>query len=167
MATLNDTTFRAILERIAGGELVTNVAKEYGVSRQDIWRHCQDTSCLDDYTRARVSQAHSIAEDTLILADSAQGMSSDSVAAVRLQVDTRKWYTSKIAARIYGDPTRHVELTGAGGAPIQVEDVGQLRDTLTARLAGIASRRKLLTATARVVADDDAQDVTVEPEDNG
>lgn len=158
---MDDTTFQAILERVAGGELVTDVAKEYGVSRQMIWRHCQDTSHADAYARARVSQAHSIAEDTLSLADSAQGMTSDGVAAVRLRVDTRKWLTSKIAPRIYGDTTRHVELTGKDGGSIQVEDVGQLQSALTARLAGIASRRKLLTASARVIEDGETVDAEV------
>jgi hypothetical protein len=82
---------------------------------------------------------------------------------MRLRVDTRKWLTSKIAPRIYGDTTRHVELTGKDGGSIQVEDVSALQGALTARLAGIASRRKLLTATATIIAEEPT-DVVIEPD---
>lgn len=129
---------------------------------------------------------HSIAEDTILIADGRDvesqtrmramvdtlaGVDDDdkarllaslqSVAVQRdtLRVNTRKFLMAKIAPKIYGEPTKQVELSGPGGGPIAVEDVSQLRDTLTARLAGIASRRKLLTATVRVL---EAEDVAAE-----
>jgi hypothetical protein len=162
---ITPTMYDQILDRIAGGELVTTVVKDYGVSRQMLWRYAEaclkDTHGLDAYTRARIAQAHSMAEDIISIADD----TTIEPEHKRIMVDSRKWLTSKLASRIYGDPTRHVELTGANGGSIQVEDVGQLRDTLTARLAGIASRRKLLTATATIVAEDTVDAEIVEPDE--
>ena len=52
------------------------------------------------YARARVDQAHAIAEDAMVVADTAN---ADNAQAVRVRVDTRKWLASKIAPRHYGD----------------------------------------------------------------
>lgn len=197
-SNLSDDTYLAILDRVSNGELVTDICRELAITRADVWRKSEEeitegnghTSLvsLSTYMRARISQAHSMAEDTVLIADgrdsdgarrlsamvqSLEGVDDDdkqrlldslASAAVqrdKLRVDTRKFLLAKIAPRIYGDTTRHVELTGKDGGSIQVEDVTQLRDTLTARLAGIASRRKLLTATATIV---DAEVVEPEPE---
>jgi hypothetical protein len=49
-------------------------------------------------------------------------LSSDTVAHKRIQVDTRKWYLSKVLPKIYGDKVTQ-EITGADGGPISVASV--------------------------------------------
>lgn len=59
-------------------------------------------------------------------------LSSDTVAHKRLQVDTRKWYLSKVLPKIYGDRVTQ-EITGADGGPISVAAVN-LRNLSDAEL---------------------------------
>ena len=103
-----------------------------------------------DYMAARVAGYSIIAEDIVDMADKThewvmvqktdrQGnlmyngdipilekrlmpLSSDMVAHKRLQVDTRKWYLSKVLPKIYGDKIQQ-ELTGADGGPIAIAGV--------------------------------------------
>lgn len=58
------------------------------------------------YARAREIQAEVLAEDILMLADSAEEDAA-AVAKARLQVDARKWYASKVAPKRYGDRVQH------------------------------------------------------------
>ncbi|HDS1237610.1 TPA: hypothetical protein QEG37_002025 [Pluralibacter gergoviae] len=58
------------------------------------------------YARAREVQAEVLAEDILMLADSAIEDGA-AVAKARLQVDARKWYASKVAPKRYGDRVQH------------------------------------------------------------
>lgn len=51
---------------------------------------------------ARVEQAHSLADQALAIADE-DAHDSASVLRNRLRVDTRKWLTSKIAPKMYGE----------------------------------------------------------------
>lgn len=51
---------------------------------------------------ARVEQAHSLADQALAIADE-DTHDSASVLRNRLRVDTRKWLTSKIAPKMYGE----------------------------------------------------------------
>ena len=60
-------------------------------------------------------------------------LSSDTVAHKRLQVDTRKWYLSKVLPKIYGDKVMQ-EITGADGGPISVASVN-LKNLSDAELA--------------------------------
>jgi terminase small subunit-like protein len=60
------------------------------------------------------------------------------IAQARLQVDTRKWFASKILPKIYGDRlvTEHV---GKDGGPIQMEQVRAGIADKIARFAGAGS----------------------------
>lgn len=201
-SNLSDDTYLAILDRVSAGELVTDVVKDFGATRTDVWRKSEEERTEGNghpssvsssaYMRARIAQAHSIAEDTILIADgrdddgakrlvamveSLAGVDDDdkerllnslALAAVqrdKLRVDTRKFLLAKIAPRIYGDTTRHVELTGKDGGSIQVEDVTALQAGLTARLAGIASRRRLLSATVRVLEPETVDAEVVAPDE--
>lgn len=88
-------------------------AAELGLSRAMLYKWiAADKELQAMWTEARIWQAHSTAEDAIELAD---GATKETAHAVRLQVDTRKWYTSKIAPKIYGD---RLELTGSNGIPL-------------------------------------------------
>jgi len=63
----------------------------------------------DAYARARLELVHNLAEQTLEIAD----LSKDPVKA-RLQVDARKWFTSKMLPKVYGDASQ-VRLADANG----------------------------------------------------
>jgi len=62
-----------------------------------------------NYTRARAEMTHHLAEQTLEIAD----LAKDPVKA-RLQVDARKWFTSKMLPKVYGDASQ-VRLADANG----------------------------------------------------
>jgi hypothetical protein len=55
------------------------------------------------YARAREQQAHSLAERAIAVSREAYGRDTAGVQAARLEVDTLKWYVSKIAPKLYGE----------------------------------------------------------------
>ena len=63
----------------------------------------------DQYTRARAIQAERMADEIIELADSRLGEGDegqfDNVQRSRLQVDTRKWYLSKVLPKKFGEKT--------------------------------------------------------------
>lgn len=84
--------------------MVRSAAAAVGLSRGAVFRMAEaDPESRLLYSRARSAQAHCLAEEALTLADSARGMDADGVRATALAVDTRKWYTSKIAPKLFGD----------------------------------------------------------------
>ncbi|CAN5706076.1 hypothetical protein BH23GEM1_BH23GEM1_00540 [soil metagenome] len=93
----------AVCERIAQGELVKDAAPAEGTTAKTVreWAASDEFGAL--YARARVAQAHTLAEEIIAVSDAALGMSSEGVNAQRLRVDSRKWLASKIAPRTYGD----------------------------------------------------------------
>jgi hypothetical protein len=108
-----------IAEAIAEGDYVSTWCKKLGVSKGRLFEWCEaDETLRNLYARARLAQAHALAEQTLTLADDAIGGKEGDTDKVRLQVDTRKWYTSKIAPRFYGEK---LELTGDPERPLQVQ----------------------------------------------
>lgn len=115
-----DDEKRAIVEAICAkiaeggiGNTVDAAAKEHGITRGTLWKWTTGDKTLGQlYSEARVWQAHSLGEDAITRAD---GATKETAHAVRLQVDTLKWYTSKIAPRIYGD---RIEVTGSNGIPL-------------------------------------------------
>ena len=168
---------RLICYRVAQGELVTDVCKDIGITRGMLhkWGE-QDTTIRDAFARARVSQAHAMMEDTILIADGLEeggslrlyamvdalsgvdekdkqrlidSLQASAVARDRLRVDTRKWATSKIAPKIYGDHSTQ-EVTGS--VVVEHNVAPALQASLAARLAGIASRR-LPSVSASVVED--------------
>ena len=107
------------------------------------------------YARARESQAHALAEQALEIADGSDALTqlyedavekederleeSESgsrhkvIAALRanllnrdrMRMDARKWLTSKIAPRLYGEK---LELAGPGGGPVAVKVIHEVID---------------------------------------
>lgn len=111
-----------------------------------------DAEFFNQYTRARDAGLDVMAEETLEIADTTQqGVKvvekplgdetthADMIEHRRLRVDTRKWYLSKLAPKRYGDRSA-VELTGADGGPIQLDD-STLAAKMDAIYAAAAARR--------------------------
>lgn len=118
---------------MAQGELVVTAAKAEGTSARMIRRWALDEELSPLYTRARIDQAHAIAEDAVRIADGEDALTQLYEAAIdgederlvdanhkarhiiiaelrsnllhrdRLRMDARKWLASKIAPRLYGE----------------------------------------------------------------
>lgn len=149
-----DQIVRALCARISEGELVTDVAEELGVTKGQIWDWTdgdRGTKELSDlYARARIAQAHSLAEKALRIAEGSEAMTVAMRRAIEsyeeelqskgtrgwkgiinslnfariqrdsLRVQTLKWFTSKIAPRLYGDK---LDIT-SGDKPIVPQTLG-------------------------------------------
>lgn len=129
---LDDATYASILAQVANGDLVTDVAKAHGSTRVQVWKR-SEADGDGTYTRARVAQAHSMAEDTVKLADD-MSIPADQK---RIMVETRKWLITKIAPRLYGDRLdvqATVQHTVSGVIALPDEDVPLPRSTVTARV---------------------------------
>ena len=111
---------REILDRMSAGETLRAICKdEHLPCRTTVSAWAVDDrppGFADRYARARQYQADAMAEEALDLSDECK----DPIKA-RLQVDTRKWLTSKINPAKFGD--RHaVEVSGRDGVgAIRVE----------------------------------------------
>lgn len=56
----------------------------------------------DNFTRAKQKQVHEHAEEILVISDACT-VQKDEIEKAKLRVDARKWYTSKLMPRLYGD----------------------------------------------------------------
>ena len=120
----------AICARLAKGESLRKICKDAGMPD----RHTVAAWAVDNvrgfyaqYARARDFGYDALAEEALEIADtpvegvrreeSEQGVKEvreDMTAHRRLQVDTRKWYLSKVAPKKYGDKqTVDLNVTGS------------------------------------------------------
>lgn len=81
------------------------------------WRY-RHAEFADKYALAKSKQAELMAEELMDIADDGINdtyvdedgnikVDTDIVARSRLRVDTRKWYASKLAPKIYGDKVAH------------------------------------------------------------
>ncbi len=83
------------------------------------WRY-RHSEFADKYALAKAKQAELMAEQLIDIADEGindtyiddygkQQIDTDVIARSRLRVDTRKWYASKLAPKIYGDQVNQVQ----------------------------------------------------------
>lgn len=91
-----------ICRRLADGELLGDICRPASMPSRDTVRRWQNENgpFRDRYALARDQQADALAEEAIHLARNA---SADTVTVCRLQIDTIKWLTSKIAPRRYGE----------------------------------------------------------------
>ena len=101
----------SICKRVALGEALITICKDDNMPCMDQVLHWAniDPTFADMYTRARDTQADTLADGLETLAASAIGMDAAGVQAIRLQVDTRKWIVSKLKPRRYGE---HLQIDG-------------------------------------------------------
>jgi hypothetical protein len=91
---------REVCDRIASGELVLTVAKDLNIAPETLYRWGALPEYDQAYARARVSQAHALAEQLIAIGDTA---GPEDAQAKRLMCDNRKWLASKLAPRLYGE----------------------------------------------------------------
>jgi hypothetical protein len=86
---VNPATFYAGLAGILPGQMDTG----------------EDSSAARDkrYSHAKQDALRAIADEAIALADAADIQSPAGVNKARLQVETRKWFLSKLAPKVYGD----------------------------------------------------------------
>ena len=97
-----------ILARIADGESVLDIADDASMPAAAtiyVWAR-KHPDFQDRYTRARMIQAERMFEDLVRISDGGGDVARD-----RLRVDTRKWFLSKLAPKIYGDRIQHEDVT--------------------------------------------------------
>jgi hypothetical protein len=123
-----------ICKRIATGESLIQICKDEHMPCRDTvhaWLLEEDKKAFSDqYTRARDAQAEYLFDEILELSDEAPDQivgddKSDNarVQAKRLQVDSRKWYLSKVLPKKYGEK---VDVT-SGGKPITSNQITFVR----------------------------------------
>ncbi len=151
-----------ICEALAAGKSLRAICEaEHLPHRATVhrWVLNNEQGFCDQYVRARDIGLDALAEEALAIADtpvegvrreeSDEGykeVREDMLGHRKLQVDTRKWYLSKLAPKKYGDKTS-MELTGANGGPVQISD--------TERAAKIAA----ILASAQARKDSDVSDL--------
>lgn len=83
-----------------------------------------DPDLAADYARAKSDLIELYAEQTMKIADEPVALTADgkidtgAVQKQRLQVDTRKWFLSKMAPKKYGDK---IEVSGDAASPLTVQ----------------------------------------------
>lgn len=121
-------TFDEICFKLEDGESLRSICQHEAMpNRSTVYDWMRGNKLLtDQYTRAKVEGCNAMAEDAISIADDGSNdwMASNDplnpgyefrgehVQRSKLRVDTRKWYTSKIAPKLFGDRTA-VELSGS------------------------------------------------------
>ena len=118
-----------ILDRLADGELLSEIADDIGASRPTLFRWMHEPPELADvYARARADGLLARGERLSKKAARAVGrlpsggLDAAEVAQLRLEVDTDKWLLARLLSTVFGDKVQ-TELTGANGGPVQVQEV--------------------------------------------
>jgi hypothetical protein len=101
------------------------------------------------YTKARMQRVEVFVDETIDIADDTKkdtrddgSCNSEWLNRSRLRIDTRKWYASKLAPKLYGDKIIN-EHTGANGKPIEIDHNTKLTAELVdARIEEMSKRAK-------------------------
>jgi DNA-binding phage protein len=118
-----------VLDRLADGELLSEIADDIGASRPTLFRWLHETPELSDvYARARADGL--LARGERLSKKAARsvtrlpsgGLDAAEVAQLRLEVDTDKWLLARLLSKVFGDKTQ-TEHTGPNGGPVQVQEV--------------------------------------------
>jgi len=131
-----------ICERIADGESVRTICADDDMPHKATvfrWLDAHE-EFRDRYARAKELQLEHIADELLDIADDGANdyverytddgavtcvANPENIQRSRLRVDSRKWLLSKLVPKKYGDRVVN-EHTGAGGGPIQTEELSNL-----------------------------------------
>lgn len=109
--------FDVILTRLRDGESLREICATPGMPpRIDVWLWRDDPKVEAQYAKAKLAGCEAIADDILHMSKTpregkttttgprgVEEKTGDMVDRDRLAVDTRKWYLSKIAPKLYGD----------------------------------------------------------------
>ena len=107
--------FARLCKIVGGGVTVTQACKDVGVDRSNLWRWLQEGSkhydaIKDKWAEALELQAHAGFDELERMAEPVPGEDAVSVAARRLQADTRKWRLSKMHKRYSDKSESHVTI---------------------------------------------------------
>ena len=120
-----ETICDEVLERLADGELLSEIADDLGLKRTTLYTRFQATPQLADaYTRARADGL--LARGERLSKKAARqverlpsgGIDSAAVAQLRLEVDTDKWLLARLLSTVFGDKVQ-TELSGSVGVTVQ------------------------------------------------
>lgn len=120
-----------ICERIADGESLRKICLDETMpSKSTVFKWLIDCKGFSDqYARARETQADSLFDEILDIADESKldtytdkdgNVKTDSevIGRSKLRVDARKWMAGKLRPKVYGEKSTQ-EITGADGGPVQ------------------------------------------------
>lgn len=110
LATLPEATCERLGEWLASGRTVASFARAEGLSVRIVDRWL---SRREDLREARVIGHDTLASECLDIAD---GATSETVAADKLRIDTRRWLLSRWSPERYGD----AKASGESGATVVV-----------------------------------------------
>lgn len=99
-----------ICARLSAGESLLKICEDDGIpSRTTIYQWVATNQAFaDKYAHARNVGLDDMADDLIRLSDDDER----DVQRLRLRVDTRKWYLSKLAPKRYGERIEHVGADG-------------------------------------------------------
>ena len=105
-----DVAFGVVDAMVSQNLSLSKACNVVGMTKQSFLRRCEVSPELSDrYERARDSLIDHMADELLELADAPiptmdnGGTDSGLVRQRQLQIDTRKWFLSKLAPKVYGD----------------------------------------------------------------
>lgn len=141
-----------ICDKVAGGGLVMDACAAEGIAPKTLRQWTLDDPAVRAlFESARIDQVHSMAEEIIPISDGTDRAAAARIAAMvhaikdvddddkdrilrslsdvavkrdRLRADSRKWFVSKIAPKLYGDKLAHVGPDGEG--PVEVEHRGTI-----------------------------------------
>lgn len=130
----NQEVVSAICERLADGESLRAICAEDGMPGKSTvfqWLAAHK-EFADQYTRARETQADTLFDEILSIADdgrndtyqaeNGEATNHDVIARSRLRVDARKWMAGKLRPKVYGDKVQ-TELSGPDGGAVRFEAI--------------------------------------------
>lgn len=127
------------IEAIGEGEYLRHIAQRLDVPASTILHWIdEDKGLLERYTHARTRGSVVRAEEMEEMAQGAVGAPPEVVAAVRLQIDTRKWLLSKFARNVFGESSK-VEHSGKIETPATL-DLAKLSGDELATMRGLLAK---------------------------
>jgi len=112
-----------ICERIADGESLRKICAEDDMpNKATVFRWLAAHEAFSDqYAHARDSQADTLFDDVLAIADQydtlSEALNPDLIQRAKLRIDARKWMAGKLRPKKYGEK---LELSGDADSPLQV-----------------------------------------------
>jgi len=118
VSTYTEDIAAEICCRIASGESVKKITQDENMPSEKTVYYwlSKEAAFSQQYARAREAQADVYAQEIVTIADDAADLEKDAALA-RLQMDARKWASSKLAPKKYGDKL-DMNLGGQPGNPV-------------------------------------------------
>lgn len=112
-----------ICERISEGQSLRKICDAEDMpNKATVFRWlAANKEFSDQYARARETQADTLFDDVLAIADQydtiSEAVNPDLIQRAKLRIDARKWMAGKLRPKVYGDK---LELAGDANAPLTV-----------------------------------------------